>query len=75
MAEEEIQVNVNQFLATFRCPNCGRVFKKALQKGVVSAGRGGDCPNCGVKDGQVKVGNFTVIRMNEQYEDQLRSYN
>jgi DNA-directed RNA polymerase subunit RPC12/RpoP len=55
----------NQYSIFFRCPNCGRIFEKHIQKGVPAAGRGGECPNCGVKDGQVGIGRFDVVKENE----------
>jgi DNA-directed RNA polymerase subunit RPC12/RpoP len=72
--ETEIKVNPNQYIATYRCPNCGTLFKKAVQKGIASLGQGGYCPYCGMKDGSSGVGNFQVIKANPQL-DSVRSYN
>jgi len=55
-------ISPNQYVISFYCPNCGTTFQKVLQKGSVALGRGGECPNCGVKDGQSGVGNFEVIK-------------
>lgn len=57
-----MEVAKNQYKIKFRCPNCGNVYSKALQKGVLAKGRGGDCPTCGVKDGAPGVGHFDVIK-------------
>ena len=70
----EIAVSPQQYKMKFRCPNCGEVFDKAVQKGVIAQGKGGVCPSCGVKDGQANVGNFQIVKKNEQY-DQPVNYN
>ncbi len=70
----EVKANANQFLAKFRCPNCGIIFEIALQKGVVSTGRGGVCPNCGVADGQAQVGHFKVIKLTEEHDSGVHPY-
>lgn len=35
----------------YTCGNCGHKFVATLSQGVVAKGHGGECPNCGVKDG------------------------
>lgn len=35
----------------YKCANCRTEFITTLTKGVLAAGHGGVCPNCGVKDG------------------------
>lgn len=57
--------NSTQYSIFFKCPNCGNIFEKLIQKGVPASGRAGECPKCGVKDGQVGVGRFEVMRENE----------
>ena len=64
MAENKHQYNIS-----FRCPNCGVIFERLIQKGVEALGRGGVCTNCGVKDGAPKVGQFKVIRQNEEHDN------
>lgn len=71
---EEVKASKNQFLAKFRCPNCGTIFEKAIQKGVMSKGRGGSCPYCGVQDGQAQVGNFKVIPRTPEHEQGATAY-
>ncbi len=56
----------NEYQAKFRCSNCGEIFEKAVQKGHPATGMGGNCPNCGIKDGSAGVGNFLVMRKNEE---------
>jgi DNA-directed RNA polymerase subunit RPC12/RpoP len=51
---------------SYRCANCGKIYTKEIQKGATADGRGGECPNCGIGDGQAGVGKFEVIRDNEQ---------
>lgn len=70
----KIEAGLNQYVAKYRCPNCGTVFEKAVRKGVPSLGMGGECPNCAVRDGAAAVGNFQVIKENPQL-DSIRSYN
>lgn len=70
-----IEVNSHQYAISFRCPNCGEVFEKALQKGVIADGQGGKCPSCGVNDGQPQVGRFKVIKKNLEYDEGMRPYN
>jgi predicted RNA-binding Zn-ribbon protein involved in translation (DUF1610 family) len=69
-----VDLNKNQYAISFRCPNCGQVFEKALQKGVIAEGRGGNCPCCGVSDGQPNVGRFQVIRKNMELDPQASPY-
>lgn len=57
--------NSSNYSIFFKCPNCGHIFEKVIQKGVPAAGRGGECPKCGVRDGQVGVGRFEVVREND----------
>jgi len=73
-SSKEIKLDANQYAVDYRCPNCGVLMTKAVQKGTVALGKGGHCPNCGVKDGTPSVGNFQVIKKNPSY-DQVRSYN
>jgi len=72
MAEVEIQSH--EYPMKFRCPNCGEVFDKGIQKGTTALGKGGKCPVCGVTDGQPNVGHFQVIKKNDKY-DQSVNYN
>lgn len=68
------EVGKNQYAVQYRCPNCGIVMTKAIQKGIPALGRGGECPNCGVKDAAPQVGNFQIIKKNPEL-DIVRSYN
>lgn len=70
----ELPRNPNQYGIKFRCPNCGDIFEKYLQKGVPAQGRGGICPTCGSSDGQPSVGQFQVIRKNQEQDPQLSPY-
>jgi len=70
-----VEARSNQYSMQFRCPNCGEVFSKAVQKGVSALGKGGSCPNCGVNDGQPQVGNFTVIKQHPELDAPIRPYN
>jgi predicted RNA-binding Zn-ribbon protein involved in translation (DUF1610 family) len=56
------EINSHQYEIDFRCPNCGTVFSRTIQKGVQASGMGGVCPYCGVKDGQPQIGRFEVIK-------------
>ena len=69
MATEELTPNSHQYKMQFRCPNCGDVFSKLLQKGVEALGRGGVCPTCGVKDGQPKIGQLNTIRKHSEMDE------
>jgi predicted RNA-binding Zn-ribbon protein involved in translation (DUF1610 family) len=70
-----MEPNSHQYKISFRCPNCGEVFAKLLQKGIIADGKGGNCPTCGVSDGQAQVGRFTVIKNNPEYDEPIRPYN
>ena len=67
---EELTPNSHQYKIQFRCPNCGDVYSKLIQKGVTAQGQGGTCPTCGVKDGQPQVGNFKVIKHHPELDEQ-----
>lgn len=70
----ELVPNAQQYKIQFRCPNCGDVFTKLLQKGVEAQGRAGRCPNCGVSDGQPKIGHFLVIKNHPEMDGPERPY-
>lgn len=53
--------NQNHYVISFKCANCGNVFEKAINKGLVARGNGGICPNCGIKDRHPGVGAFQVV--------------
>jgi len=55
-----------EYQAKFRCSNCGNIYEKSVIKGQKADGMGGECPNCGIKDGTAGIGNFSVIRQNEE---------
>lgn len=67
--DQTITTTKNQYAISFRCPNCGHVFGKALQKGMKAEGMGGICPYCGIKDGQPGTGAFEVIRQTPSAQD------
>jgi DNA-directed RNA polymerase subunit RPC12/RpoP len=46
--------------ATYICGNCRFRFTRTLQKGTPAQRKGGECPNCGCKDGQEGIGVFQV---------------
>lgn len=69
------EANSHQYSIKFRCPNCGDVFSKLVQKGVMAKGRGGSCPNCGVTDGAANVGNFTVLKNHPELDGSIGPYN
>lgn len=56
----------------FRCTNCGRQFENEVRKGISASGMGGECPNCGIKDGAPGIGHFEVIK---ESPDQKPNYN
>jgi hypothetical protein len=70
-----MESNSHQYSIKFRCPNCGEIFERLIQKGVIAQGHGGACPCCGVIDGQAQVGHFIVIKDNSEYDEPIRPYN
>jgi len=63
-APQDFKLEKNQYKVQYRCPNCGILLLKGVQKGVVALGRGGTCPHCGVRDGNTGVGNFQILKKN-----------
>lgn len=63
-----IELAKNQYAIKYRCPNCGEVYTKGVQKGVLAKGRGGSCPNCGVQDGTSGVGHFEIIKLHPELD-------
>lgn len=70
-----MEPNNHQYKIQFRCPNCGDVFSKVIQKGTPAEGKGGHCPTCGVSDGQPNVGRFTVVKNHPELDEPIRPYN
>lgn len=64
-----LEANSHQYIISFRCPNCGDIFEKLIQKGIIAEGRAGKCPVCGVQEGQAAVGRFRVVRANTEHEE------
>ena len=67
---EELKPNSHQYKIQFRCPNCGDVYSRLIQKGVIAQGQGGACPTCGVRDGQPQVGSFKVIKNHSELDQE-----
>jgi DNA-directed RNA polymerase subunit RPC12/RpoP len=44
--------NNNTYTISYRCTNCGAIYEKEVQKGLTAEGRGGECPTCGIHDGE-----------------------